>query len=339
MARTISTAILGAAICLSGCATRRERKVSAQKQEVPAQKENVSAYRRTVLLGTRAWDAESDKQDSRDTADFWWEHATDIERYLVPRNGSRAKLVSHADFDRIGPSFIDRQDLSRAKISGSDHGGLLRPGSVVVFRTAEGNWGKLQVERYRALHDFSFPEAAYLSEKTKRFFLTKPNREVYHLQVRWQLFRYRHRHRGHRLVVSASFENYPDGSPSLNGISIDDARSVDKNPSYKKSMRFLVDGAYLVASFFVNSPPQSAKLNVVHLSSEHAQARNGGWSPITISINGKTVVANHSPRSHNYMTESWNVGPLLRKGSNSIKFYFDNSQSHYWLQSFEIVGE
>lgn len=141
------------------------------------------------------------------------------------------------------------------------------------------------------------------------------------------------------LHVSASFEAFPEGEPVLNGITLDEARGVDRNPYYKKSMRFLQDGAYILASFAVEQMPANAQLRVVHLSSASASARNGGWSPVTITINGRTVVGDHSPSSHGYMTEAWNVGSLLRQGRNTIKFHFDNSQTHYWLQSFDIVGE
>ena len=141
-----------------------------------------------------------------------------------------------------------------------------------------------------------------------------------------------------RIAISANFENFPDGDPLLDGISIDAARYVDKNPYYKKSLRFLQDGAYLVASFSITKLPRSAKLNVVHLSSSEASCRNGGWAPITISLNDRTVVADHSPSSHGYMTESWDVTEFLKEGRNYIKFYFDNSCTHYWLQKFEIEG-
>ncbi len=143
---------------------------------------------RTVLLGTYYWDVESDKQGDVHAADFFWEQVTDTERYLVPMSGAKARLVPHGDFDKIDPVFIKGAGLSSEKISGSDRGRDLVPGAVVVFRTAEGNLGKLKVEKYRALHDFSFPEAAHLSEDWRTSVLGQPDQEMYHLQVRWRLF-------------------------------------------------------------------------------------------------------------------------------------------------------
>ncbi|MFC1907135.1 hypothetical protein ACFLW8_03510 [Chloroflexota bacterium] len=161
----------------------------APAQEQSAVKNEQEGYEITVILGTAGWDVETNKLVSRDMADFWWQQVTGTERYLVPENRAKAKLIQNGDFDKIDPAFIKGQNLSEERISGSDQGGLLSPGAIVVFETAEGNLGKLQIEKYRASHDFSFPEAAYLPEGWKKFALEKPNVEMYHLQVRWQLFR------------------------------------------------------------------------------------------------------------------------------------------------------
>ena len=175
MTRIVFSVVMGMLILFTG---------SAKKQVYSKE-----AYTTTVILGTWRWDVETNKQGSSDIADFWWEQITDKERCLVPVNGAKAKLIPNVDFNTIDPAFIDKQTLSTDKISGADEGGVLVPGAVVVFRTVEGNLGKIQIERYRALHDFTFQEAEYLSEQWKSFVLKKPNREKYHLQVKWKLFR------------------------------------------------------------------------------------------------------------------------------------------------------
>jgi hypothetical protein len=103
----------------------------------------------------------------------------------VVANGAKMRLISNRDFNEIDEAFIRAQDLSQAYINGSDENGELPPGAIVVFRTAEGNFGKLQVEKYRALHDFSFPEAANLRDSWREMVLKKPDQEKYHLQVKW----------------------------------------------------------------------------------------------------------------------------------------------------------
>ena len=175
MARIILNVVVTMSILFTSCAKDEE--------------DTTQAYNTTVILGTWKWDVETNKQASSDISDFWWEQITDTERYLVPENGAEAKLIPNGNFDTIDPAFIDKQTLSTDKISGADKGGVLVPGTVVVFRTVEGNLGKMQVERYRALHDFTFQEAEYLSEGWKSFVLKKPNKEMYHLQVRWKLYR------------------------------------------------------------------------------------------------------------------------------------------------------
>lgn len=137
----------------------------------------------TTILGTWAWDVESNRMGGRSDADFWWEQVNDADRYLVPLNGAKAAIVEGQVFEGIDLDYIRGIALSQESIAGV----ALEPGAIVVFRTASGRAGKFQVVAYKALHDFDFPEAAALSEGWKRFALSKPNTQLYHLQVRWTL--------------------------------------------------------------------------------------------------------------------------------------------------------
>lgn len=165
---TLIVAIL-TSLVVSGCASKQV----ASKQ----------SYKTTTILGTWTWDVESNRLGDRSDADFWWEQVTDTDRYLVPLNGAKTAIVEGQTFERIDAAYVRRVALSQEKIAG----GVLKPGAIVVFRTAKGRLGKLQVVGYEALHDFDFPEAAYLPEDWKRYALSKPNTLVYHLQVRWTL--------------------------------------------------------------------------------------------------------------------------------------------------------
>jgi serine/threonine protein kinase len=142
-----------------------------------------------------------------------------------------------------------------------------------------------------------------------------------------------------RVNHSLSFEGFPDRDPVSSGFTITEATHVDRNPHYRQSMRFLRDGAVLSCTFDIREVPRTATLNVTHLSSFVRGLPNDGVSPITISINGNTVVRRHSPPSKGYIDERWRIEQHLRRGSNTIRFYFDNSTSHYWLQKFSISGE
>lgn len=140
-----------------------------------------------------------------------------------------------------------------------------------------------------------------------------------------------------RLEVSADFSGFPEGEPVLCGVENICARGVDKNPRYKHSACFNDRGSCLQAAFEFKRIPEAAWLSVVHLSSASARARNGGWSPVTILINDRVVVKDHSPASHGYMTESWRVEPFLQKGRNTITFKTGELETHYWLQGFAIT--
>ena len=151
----------------------------------PGQGDAKPGYKDTTILGTWAWDVESNRPADRQDADFWWEQVSGTEKYLVPLNGAKATIVQGQDFERIDAGYIRKIALSQEKLRGD----ALKPGVIVAFRTAEGGVGKLQVLGYKALHDFDFPEAASLTEAWKQFALSQPNIPRYHLQVRWTLFK------------------------------------------------------------------------------------------------------------------------------------------------------
>jgi hypothetical protein len=159
------------------------------KEQKKENNDSAPAYNTTVILGTWFWDVESNTQGKSKTADFWWSQTTAIERYLIPVNETKVKMITNQAFDDIDEAFIRTQELYQVRFSGSDKNGVLNPGTILIFRTAEGNFGKMQVERYRSNHDFSFPEAVNLDDSWREMVLKRPNREKYHLQVKWQLFR------------------------------------------------------------------------------------------------------------------------------------------------------
>jgi len=97
-------------------------------------------------------------------------------------------IVKSVNYDRIGPNFIRRTRMAPQRLEGSDKDNLLAPGAVVVFRTADGTLGRLQVVAYRPLHDLSFPGAAVYADSWKQEALRRPNYERYHIEIKWSLF-------------------------------------------------------------------------------------------------------------------------------------------------------
>lgn len=144
----------------------------------------------TVIPGTAIWDVDRNRfptEVSDPSGDFKWGHADATQRYLEPRNGALAAAVPWTKLDDIDLEFVKGANLSADRILDSDQNNALGVGMVVVFRTAEGRFGALEVVRYRPLHDLSFPAVSNLDEKTKKLVMDSPNIERYHLEIKWRL--------------------------------------------------------------------------------------------------------------------------------------------------------
>lgn len=113
----------------------------------------------------------------------------------------------------------------------------------------------------------------------------------------------------------------------------------DANPHYKHSLRLLQEGSRLICTFTVSQAPSSATLIVEHLSSSAASCPDGGYSPVTISLNGHNVTVNHSPPSHGMIEEQWQVGRYLKTGTNELRWDAGEFCSHYWLKRWEITSD
>jgi hypothetical protein len=137
----------------------------------------------TVLLGTWTWKIDGNKIGDRGS-DFWWEHVNDKERFLVPFGGAGWALVKGKAFAKVTAADLGNAAYSTAKLPGK----LLTPGVVLAVRTAGGKFAKLEVVRYRELHDFDFPEAKLLRPGWRTFVLGRPNIPEYHLELRWVLY-------------------------------------------------------------------------------------------------------------------------------------------------------
>jgi hypothetical protein len=148
------------------------------------------------------------------------------------------------------------------------------------------------------------------------------------LQVRGQ---------GGNKLAYADFSLLPDDFES----NCDDLTGAgwDANPHYKHSLRLLQEGSQLTCTFNISRAPSSATLIVEHLSSSAASCPDGGYSPVTISLNGHNVTVNHSPPSHGMIEEEWQVGRYLKNGTNELRWDAGEFCSHYWLKRWEIISD
>jgi len=139
-----------------------------------------------TLLGTYTWDVESNKQGGNDSkVDFWLNKIDNKTSNLIPKNGATVE-VTQEHYASVDKAYMQQFPIFRdGKVSNHD----IKVGTVVMFKTAEGNYGKLRIVGFKALHDFHFKEAQSLDQQWREFVLTKPNIQKYHLVVEYKLYK------------------------------------------------------------------------------------------------------------------------------------------------------
>jgi hypothetical protein len=139
-----------------------------------------------VILGTYNWDVETNTLGSNPKSDFWYRRSDAKHGSLVVSNGAMIEMVSKP-YEKIDKEFITSMPLLR---DGSIDSSNLKVGTVAVFQTAEGHYGKLKIIGFKALHDFNFKEAQkYLDKEWREFVLRKPDTKKYHLVVKYKLYK------------------------------------------------------------------------------------------------------------------------------------------------------
>jgi hypothetical protein len=139
-----------------------------------------------TILGTSTWDVDADKLVRGGAADFFWRHMDATKRSLTPTGGAKAAVLRDAKFADVSAEEAGKLRLTAEPLDASDKGSILLPGTVVVFRTNKGRLGILEIVRYRALHDLSFPEAKQIPAEAREMIRKSPNMPKYHLVVRWR---------------------------------------------------------------------------------------------------------------------------------------------------------
>ena len=145
----------------------------------------IESYTMMTILGTYNLDIESKSQKSTPKSDLWLEHVDEKSFYLVPKNGMRMAIAKTNRLNNISKESIIRETLENKKI-GNDK---LTVNTIIVFKTGDGHYGKLQVQGYRSLHSFNFPEAkTYLDEDWKRFALSHDDVKKYNMVVAYKFY-------------------------------------------------------------------------------------------------------------------------------------------------------
>ncbi len=155
--------------------------------DLSRKQDKVEKYNTTIILGTYTWDAETDKLGgSTSLDDFWWQRVDDTHGNLMAKNGATVE-VSTKSFDNIDKHYIKSFPILRdARISSSD----IKVGTVAMFRTVEGRYGKLEIIGFKALHDFDFKEIKkHATDSWKKFVLAQKDTKEYHLMIKYHLYK------------------------------------------------------------------------------------------------------------------------------------------------------
>lgn len=107
----------------------------------------------------------------------------------------------------------------------------------------------------------------------------------------------------------------------------------DNNPHYKGSYRLMQPNkSYIEGTITLEKVPKQAVLTLKHLSSLASGSRLNGQSPISIIINGNTVVKDFDPGSHGYVKDEFSIAKYLREGKNTIRIQYGAGTTHYWIK-------
>jgi hypothetical protein len=130
-------AAVALALLASSCTrTQQEPSVSVQEK---------------LLKGTWTWDLDSNTDGTPDSADVWWEHVDDQQRYLVPKNGAQLAILKEKAFGNLSLPEIRTAAFMSGRISASDANPVLDAGTVLAVRTSEGNYAKIEVIGFEPL--------------------------------------------------------------------------------------------------------------------------------------------------------------------------------------------
>ncbi len=81
-------------------------------------------------------------------------------------------------------------------------------------------------------------------------------------------------------------------------------------------------------------------VQITHLSSAAASCPGGGYSPVSIRLNGEEFATDYDPAenhggSHWYVTDTWTLPGI--KGENKLDWYGGETCTHYWIQQLVVT--
>ncbi|MFX0196348.1 MAG: hypothetical protein ACFFCW_09525 [Candidatus Hodarchaeota archaeon] len=102
-----------------------------------------------VVYGTWSFDFETGQQETSPDTDFWWEQVTSTTRYLTPQHGAQVtNLGTTIAYKDINYAYAEGLTYSTTKVDGSTTNNQIPEGTVLVWRSAEGNYVKMLIASY-----------------------------------------------------------------------------------------------------------------------------------------------------------------------------------------------
>ncbi len=175
MKKIVFTAIM--ILGLIGCSENKPMVKEGVSPSIPS--------KHITLLGTYTWDVESGKLGGSDNkVDFWLDKIDAVTTNLIPKNGATVE-VTKKSFASLDKAYLQQFPIFRdGKICNSD----IKVGTVAMFKTAEGRYGKLRIVGFKSSHDFDFKEAKkYLDDSYKKYSLRHPINKEYNLVIEYVL--------------------------------------------------------------------------------------------------------------------------------------------------------
>ena len=103
----------------------------------------------TTINGT--WRFDLDEGTSGGTQDVWWNRINATDSSLEPLNGSRITSLGSINFNGVTKGSVEAMALGSATIPNT----ALPVGTVVVYKTSDGRYGKMKVKGYSGNQDMA----------------------------------------------------------------------------------------------------------------------------------------------------------------------------------------
>jgi hypothetical protein len=144
-----------------------------------------SEYTVTTLTAGYPWDIENNIMRVAtffSLPDLEWVAVSDTEYSLDPKWSTTLMVVTDTAFGDIDEEYITGQTMSSDPIPGTS----LTVGAIVIIKTFDGSYAKLQVEQFFNSQDFSFAEASSIDADARAKLNAAPAKENFSIQFKWK---------------------------------------------------------------------------------------------------------------------------------------------------------